>query len=121
MLSARPGKMWKSVRAPEKLGSDASSALQTLEQELLKAHLTLQIYRTLKQRALTQAKAGEIQQAAACVEPDAGPVRQFLGWPVDGVPHCARARWEIQSDLARCDGKPADAGSLGRGEALEVN
>ena len=60
MLSARPGKMWKSVRAPEKLGSDASSALQTLEQELLKAHLTLQIHRTLKQRALTQATAGEI-------------------------------------------------------------
>jgi predicted XRE-type DNA-binding protein len=30
------------------------------EQEQLKAHLTLQIYRTLKQRALTQAKAGEI-------------------------------------------------------------
>lgn len=30
------------------------------EQELLKARLTLQIYRTLKQRGLTQAKAGEI-------------------------------------------------------------
>ncbi len=30
------------------------------EQEQLKAHLTLQIYRTLKQRGLTQAKAGEI-------------------------------------------------------------
>jgi predicted XRE-type DNA-binding protein len=29
-------------------------------QEQLKAHLTLQIYRTLKQRTLTQAKAGEI-------------------------------------------------------------
>jgi predicted XRE-type DNA-binding protein len=30
------------------------------EQEQLKARLTLQIYRTLKQRGLTQAKAGEI-------------------------------------------------------------
>ena len=30
------------------------------EQEQLKAHLTLQIYRTLKKRGLTQAKAGEI-------------------------------------------------------------
>ena len=30
------------------------------EQEQLKAHLTLQIYRTLKERGLTQAKAGEI-------------------------------------------------------------
>lgn len=30
------------------------------EQEQLKAHLTLQIYRTLKTRGLTQAKAGEI-------------------------------------------------------------
>ena len=30
------------------------------EQEQLKAHLTLQIYRTLKQRGLTQAKAGEM-------------------------------------------------------------
>ena len=30
------------------------------EQEQLKAHLTLQIYRTLKKRGLTQANAGEI-------------------------------------------------------------
>jgi predicted XRE-type DNA-binding protein len=30
------------------------------EQEQLKAHLTLQIYRTLKHRGLTQTKAGEI-------------------------------------------------------------
>jgi predicted XRE-type DNA-binding protein len=30
------------------------------EQEQLKAHLTLQIYRTIKQRGLTQAQAGEI-------------------------------------------------------------
>ena len=30
------------------------------EQEQLKAHLTLQIYRTLKKRGLTQAKAGDI-------------------------------------------------------------
>ena len=30
------------------------------DQEQLKAHLTLQIYRTIKQRGLTQAQAGEI-------------------------------------------------------------
>ena len=30
------------------------------EQEQLKAHLTLQIYRTIKARRLTQAKAGEV-------------------------------------------------------------
>ena len=30
------------------------------EQELLKAHLTLQIYKLIKARGLTQAKAGEI-------------------------------------------------------------
>ncbi len=38
----------------------ADVALPNPEQELLKAELTLQIYRIVKQRGLTQAAAGEI-------------------------------------------------------------
>ena len=38
----------------------ADLGLPNPEQELLKAHLTLQIYRIVKARRLTQAKAGEI-------------------------------------------------------------
>jgi len=38
----------------------ADLALPNAEQELLKAQLTLQIYRIVKERGLTQARAGEI-------------------------------------------------------------
>ena len=38
----------------------ADLGLPNPEQELLKAHLTLQIYRIVKARGLTQAQAGEI-------------------------------------------------------------
>ena len=38
----------------------ADLGLPNPEQELLKAQLTLQIYRIIKQRGLTQAQAGEI-------------------------------------------------------------
>ncbi len=38
----------------------ADQGLPNPEQELLKARLTLQIYRLIKQRGLTQAQAGEI-------------------------------------------------------------
>ena len=38
----------------------ADLGLPNPEQELLKAHLTLQIYRIVKARGLTQARAGEI-------------------------------------------------------------
>jgi predicted XRE-type DNA-binding protein len=38
----------------------ADLGLANPEQELLKARLTLQIYRTIKERRLTQAQAGEI-------------------------------------------------------------
>jgi predicted XRE-type DNA-binding protein len=38
----------------------ADLGLPNPEQELLKAQLTLQIYRIIKQRGLTQARAGEI-------------------------------------------------------------
>lgn len=38
----------------------ADLGLPNPEQELLKAHLTLQIYRIVKARGLTQAQAGEV-------------------------------------------------------------
>lgn len=38
----------------------ADLALPNAEQELLKARLTLQIYKIVKERGLTQARAGEI-------------------------------------------------------------
>jgi predicted XRE-type DNA-binding protein len=38
----------------------ADLGLANPEQELLKAHLTLQIYRTIKGRKLTQVQAGEV-------------------------------------------------------------
>ncbi len=38
----------------------ADLGLPNPEQELLKAHLTLQIYRIIKKRGLTQVQAGEI-------------------------------------------------------------
>lgn len=38
----------------------ADLALPNAEQELLKAQLTLQIYRIVKERGLTQSRAGEI-------------------------------------------------------------
>jgi predicted XRE-type DNA-binding protein len=50
-----------SIRVEEASGNIfADLGFANPEQERLKAHLTLQIYRTLKKRGLTQAKAGEI-------------------------------------------------------------
>jgi predicted XRE-type DNA-binding protein len=49
------------VRAQESSGNIfAELGLPNPEQELLKARLTLQIYKIIKQRGLTQARAGEI-------------------------------------------------------------
>jgi predicted XRE-type DNA-binding protein len=49
------------VRAKQGSGNVfADLGLPNPEQELLKARLTLQIYRIVKQRGLTQAQAGEI-------------------------------------------------------------
>lgn len=51
----------KPVRAEKSSGNVfADLALPHPEQELLKARLTLQIYRLIKERGLTQAKAGRI-------------------------------------------------------------
>ena len=51
----------KKIRAKESSGNVfADLGLPNPEQELLKAHLTLQIYRIVKERGLTQARAGEI-------------------------------------------------------------
>jgi predicted XRE-type DNA-binding protein len=50
-----------SVRVEESSGNVfADLGFVNPEQELLKARLTLEIYRTIKRRGLTQAKAGEI-------------------------------------------------------------
>jgi predicted XRE-type DNA-binding protein len=49
------------IRAREGSGNVfADLGLSNPEQELLKARLTLQIYKIVKQRGLTQAQAGEI-------------------------------------------------------------
>jgi len=51
----------KRIQAEEGSGNVfADLELPNAEQELLKARLTLQIYKIIKDRGLTQAKAGEI-------------------------------------------------------------
>ncbi len=53
----------KKTKAPAKQGSGnvfADLGLPNPEQELLKARLTLQIYKIVKERGLTQAQASEI-------------------------------------------------------------
>ena len=51
----------KKIRTKKSSGNVfADLGLPNPEQELLKAHLTLQIYRIVKERGLTQAQAGEI-------------------------------------------------------------
>ena len=51
----------KKIRAKESSGNVfADLGLPNPEQELLKARLTLQIFRIVKERGLTQAQAGEI-------------------------------------------------------------
>jgi predicted XRE-type DNA-binding protein len=49
------------IRSAQKRGNVfADLGLPNPEQELLKAHLTLQIYKIIKARGLTEAEAGEI-------------------------------------------------------------
>ena len=56
-----PRKTKKRERSERSSGNVfADLGLPHPEQELLKARLTLQIYRLIKQRSLTQAQAGEI-------------------------------------------------------------
>lgn len=51
----------KTIRFEKSSGNVfADLGLPHPEQELLKAHLTLQIYRLIKERGLTQAEAGQI-------------------------------------------------------------
>ncbi len=53
----------RKTKVPAKQGSGnvfADLGLPNPEQELLKARLTLQIYKIVKERGLTQARAGEI-------------------------------------------------------------
>jgi len=55
--------MRKKSKARAEVGSGnifADLGLPNPEQELLKAHLTLQIYRIIKARGLTQAQAGKL-------------------------------------------------------------
>ena len=83
-------------KATAKRGSGnvfADLGLPNPEQELLKAQLTLQIYRIVKARKLTQAQAGERarHQAAECLGADAQPCRQFFGRAADGIFDRARA------------------------------
>ena len=61
MLSKTRKKIKPTARITESSGNVfADLGLRNAEQELLKARLTLQIYRTIKERKLTQVKAGEI-------------------------------------------------------------
>ena len=62
------------------------------EQELLRTKLTLEIYRLIRSRGLTQTEAGKILgiRAAARLGADAQPRRIVLGGEADGVP----ARWD---------------------------
>lgn len=55
------GKSGKPIKAQESSGNVfADLGLPRPEQELLKARLTLEIYRLIKDRSLTQAEAGKI-------------------------------------------------------------
>jgi len=78
------------------------------EQELLKARLTLQIYRLIKARGLKQADAGKILgQAASRLGADAQPVGSFFCGAADGISYCAGAGCG--------DYREADAEGAGRG------
>ena len=57
------------------------------EREQLKAYLTLQIYRIIKDRELTQAQAGHNtwHQTAPCLGADAQPFRKFFSGKADGL------------------------------------
>src|SRR5690349_5397383 len=61
MMSKTRKNAKSTIRISESSGNVfADLGLANSEQELLKARLTLQIYRTIKDRKLTQAQAGEV-------------------------------------------------------------
>ena len=98
------------IRAQESGGNIfADLGLRNPEQELPKAQLTLQIYKIIKQRGLTQAQAGELlgikqPHVSALMRNRAG---NFLHRPLNRVSHCARAgrpdHGEADSQRARGD------------------
>ena len=97
------------IRAQESSGNIfADLGLPNPEQELLKAQLTLQIYKIIKQRGLTQAagRRNPWHQTAPRLRVDAQPRGQFLRRPFDRVSHRTRAR--------RADHGDADAQGAGR-------
>src|ERR1035438_1220679 len=60
-MTMRTGKPERRISVTEGTGNVfADLGLPNPEQELLKARLTLQIYKIVKERGLTQARAGEI-------------------------------------------------------------
>src|ERR1700738_3072467 len=61
-MATKPSKKTKSHPASLKAAATCSRTLRlpNRERELLKARLTLQIYRVIKERKLTQSQAGEI-------------------------------------------------------------
>jgi predicted XRE-type DNA-binding protein len=66
----------------------ADLGLPNPEQEMMKARLTLQIYRIIRERGLTQAQAAKvlgIKQPHVRVTADARPLGQFLGRPSHGI------------------------------------
>src|SRR3989449_9242429 len=83
----------KRIRAEQGSGNVfADLDLPHAEQELLKARLTLQIYRIIKDRGFTQAKAGEIlgikqPHVSALMRNRAG---MFFSRAPDGVPDPSR-------------------------------
>jgi hypothetical protein len=68
----------------------ADLGLPDSEQELLKAKLTVQIYRLIRARGLTQSKAADLLDAGAGFGADALPAGLGFRRPPDGVPDRAR-------------------------------
>ena len=82
-------KAQKKTIAPLKITESSGNVFAGLglpnpEQELMKARLTLAIYRIVRERELTQA------QAAAHIPANAKPRRQFLRWAPHGIPNRPR-------------------------------
>ena len=91
----------------------ADLGLPNPEQELLKAQLTLQIYKIVKARGLTQAQAGGvlgIEQPAGRLDTDAQPRGQFLGRAADRISDRARSRCADHRE-ADTQGEGRDGGS----------
>ena len=89
--------MKKNDQIPVQEGSGnvfADLDLPNSEQDQIKAELTLQIYRIIKKRNLTQAEVwgSPRNQAAACLRADAQPFREFFYRAADGIPRRSGTR-----------------------------